>query len=244
LSLIEQLTKEVGRLGFHNLVAEVSEVGPELPVLRRAGFAVYTRQDIWRCEQLPETGDPGILQPFQTNHEWDVQLLYANNVPRLIQLVEPHPPLENGQSWVLYEDGELVAHVHLNNGEVASWMRLLIHPNANTSTESVIHSALQLAAGSADHPVFLCIRRYQSWIQSSLQQTGFEHWGSQAVLVKHLANPMQKRDSVQLSVLDPQTVPSSSPLVQGFSRSKSAEKQAMPLREQARSFSQGELVPE
>jgi hypothetical protein len=38
---------EAGQRGIHSLVAEVDEVSDELPVLRRAGFVVYTRQDVW-----------------------------------------------------------------------------------------------------------------------------------------------------------------------------------------------------
>ena len=45
--LLDQAVSEVGKYGIHSLVAEVDENGPELPILRRAGFAVYTRQDIW-----------------------------------------------------------------------------------------------------------------------------------------------------------------------------------------------------
>ena len=45
--LLDQAVAEVGQNGIHSLVAEADESGPELPILRRAGFAVYTRQDIW-----------------------------------------------------------------------------------------------------------------------------------------------------------------------------------------------------
>ncbi len=47
LSLLDQAVIEVGQHGIHSLVAEVDENSAELLILRRAGFAVYTRQDIW-----------------------------------------------------------------------------------------------------------------------------------------------------------------------------------------------------
>lgn len=217
LSLLDDLVAEVGRRGTHNLVAEVSEIGPELPILRRSGFAVYTRQDIWVCDQYNQTTDQAeLLTPRKSIDDWDIQLLYANNVPRLIQLVEPNLPLEYGQSWILREDDELAALIHLNEGRVASWLRLLIHPNANTHPEEIISAALAIKPPTAEHPVYCCVRRYQSWLQTGLEQAGFHHWGSQAVMVKHIAQPVVK-EIPQSGVLDAQTIPSSSTLVQGFS---------------------------
>ena len=40
LALLDEAVAEVGRLGIHSLVAEVDERGPELPIMRQAGFAV------------------------------------------------------------------------------------------------------------------------------------------------------------------------------------------------------------
>jgi hypothetical protein len=218
LSLLDDLVSEVGRRGTHNLVAEVSETGPELPVLRRSGFAVYTRQDIWVCDQYYHTNDQAdILTPRQTVDDWDIQLLYSNNVPRLIQLVEPNLPLEYGTSWILREEHELAALIHLHEGRVASWLRLLIHPNANTQPEEIISASLALKPPSKEHPVYCCVRRYQSWLQTGLEQAGFRHWGSQAVMVKHIAQPVVTK-AAHTGVLEAQALPGSSTLVQGFSR--------------------------
>lgn len=217
LSVLDDLVAEVGRRGTHNLVAEVSEIGPELPVLRRSGFAVYTRQDIWVCNQYHNNNDQAeILSPRQPLDDWDIQLLYANNVPRLIQLVEPNLPLEYGQSWILREDDELAALIHIHEGPVASWLRLLIHPNANTQAEEIISAALAIRPPTEEHPVYCCVRRYQSWLQTGLEQAGFTHWGGQAVMVRHIAQPVVTK-AVQAGVLDAQAIPGSSTLVQGFS---------------------------
>ncbi len=216
LNLLDQLVVEAGKRGVHSLIAEASETGDELPILRRAGFAIYARQDIWVSEDASSSEPSCQLIARESVDDWDVHVLYANVVPRLIQSVEPTPPLAGGKNWLLREDGELAAYVHVKGGPVASWMRLFIHPNARTQPEDIIQSAIHQIQPTQQQPLFFCIRRYQSWLQTPLEQAGFGHWGSQAVMVKHVARRVESPGPTLKPVLEPQTVPSSSPLVQRF----------------------------
>jgi hypothetical protein len=218
LPLLDELTAEAGKRGAHNLVAEVSETGPELPILRRAGFAVYTRQDIWICDQPVESPGPDLLSPRQSIDDWDILVLYSGIVPGLIQSVEPNPHLNQGRNWVLREDGELAAFIHIKNGPAAGWMRLLIHPNAHSKPREIIKAALFTNQPSSEHPVYCCVRRYQSWLQGPLEEAGFQLWGRQAVMVKHIAQKIEQPAPVLRTSLEAQTVPASVPLVQGFSQ--------------------------
>jgi hypothetical protein len=214
LSLLADLAREAGRRGVHNLVAEADENGSELSLLRRAGYAIYTRQDIWICDQSPESNSDNLLRSRQTVDDWDISVLYSNIVPGLIQSVEPAPPLFSGEDWVLREDGELSAFVHILSGPVASWMRLLIHPNAHTKPRIIISEALGLKSPTSEHPIYCCVRRYQSWLQAPLEEAGFRYWGSQAVLVKHMALRAEKHAPVKHPVLETQAVAGgSSPII-------------------------------
>lgn len=219
LPLLDQAVIEVGQRGIHSLVAEVSETGPELPVLRQAGFAVYTRQDIWILDGHEETNDANLamtLQPHRSVDDWDIQLLYANIVPRLVQLVEPLPPLETGKSWVLREGNELTAFVHLTAGETATWLRLFVHPNAESRAEDIVATALHLCSPKRSHPLFCSVPRYQSWLQGVLQRCGFAFWGSQAVMVKHTVHHLRRPLPELTAVLESQGIPASSPIVQRY----------------------------
>ncbi len=218
LPLLDQAMVEVGQRGIHSLVAEVSETGPELPVLRRAGFAVYTRQDIWvRHEKgMPQTSQPLSLQPRRAEDDWDIQLLYANTVPRLVQLVEPMPPLETGQSWLLREGSELTACVHVNRGDVATWLRLFIHPNAEARATEIVAAALLHCAPRPEHPLFCSVPRYQSWLQTSLERNGFVLWGSHAVMVKHTVLHARRPLPELTAVLESQGVTASSPMIRQY----------------------------
>ena len=105
LPLLDQAVIEIGRRGIHSPVAEVSETGPELPVLQRAGFAVFTRQDIFRLETpalskietavSPPHHTPVKLHPRRATDDWDVQLLYtATSCPDSYSLSNRRPPSE------------------------------------------------------------------------------------------------------------------------------------------------------
>jgi hypothetical protein len=216
LPLLEQAVVDIGRRGIHSLVAEVGETGDELTILRRAGFAVYTRQDIWVLGGSDHTGDASILSPHNSADDWDLHLLYANTVPRLVQLVEPMLPLSSDEIWVLREDGELTAVVHLHTGSVATWMRFYIHPNAEAQADEIIAAALMVVPRKTSHLIYCCVRRYQSWLQAPMERAGFVLWGSQAVMVKHTVHH-QKRPMPELTAaLDAQGIPVSAPMVQRY----------------------------
>jgi len=216
LPLLEQAVVDIGRRGIHSLVAEVNETGNELPVLRQAGFAVYTRQDVWVIHGVEESSQETILAPRQAIDDWEIQLLYANTVPRLVQLVEPLPPLESGKGWVLREDGELTAFVHMHSGSMATWVRLFIHPNAEAQADDIIAAMLQVASQKEPYLIYCCIRRYQSWLQSPMERAGFVLWGSQAVMVKHTVQHLHKPATEAKTALDAQGLPVSAPFVRRY----------------------------
>lgn len=219
LPLLDDLMKAAGEHGAHNLIAEVSETGPELPVLRKAGFAVYTRQDIWMVGETDNDAEPADLQNYRELDDWDVFVLYSNIVPRLIQSVEPNPPINSGENWVLREGNELTTLIHIKKGTAADWMRLFIHPNADTKPKHIIRTALEYGKPTDERPIYCCVRRYQSWLQGPLQESGFKYWGSQVVMVKHTTKSVKQQATVKQLGLEAQAVSGSSTLIQGFSQS-------------------------
>lgn len=205
LFLLDGAVAAMGQRGVHSVIAEVEESGPELPVLRQAGFAVYTRQDIW-CTAGPAPGSrQELLKPATAADEWDVEWLYAHTVPPLIQVVEPVRPQE-GQDWILREGEDLVAVVHLHDRRAATWMRLFVHPNAQARAEEIVSAATILARPQPDHPVYCCIRRHQGWLQSALVQSGYALCQSQAVMVRHVTKSIEKKASELGALLQTQPV--------------------------------------
>jgi hypothetical protein len=206
LALLDDVVRAVGRRGLHSLTAEVNESGPELPILRRSGFAVYTRQDIWVLQDgYPRQDSAAELQERRSIDDWDLEWLYANTIPPLIQLVEPSPP-ENGTIWLLREEGELTAFVHVNQGSAATWMQIFIHPNAYAHAEDILQAAVQVSGAGGANPIYCCVRRYQSWLQGALEKSGFILCDSQAVMVKHLSKPVTKKVGALDRILNTRSV--------------------------------------
>lgn len=190
LPLVEQLAAEAGARGGHNLIAEVDEASGEFEALRLAGFAIYARQTVWRLSgALPPAGGAGggAARPASRADAFAVATLYANLVPRLVQQVEPAP--RPGQGFVFERAGQLVAFLDVRRGPIGLWVEPYVHPEAFDLSAEILAAALpQLAGGGrAGRPIYVCVRRYQDWLQEILQAAGFECLGSQAVMVKRLA---------------------------------------------------------
>ncbi len=222
LSLLDQAVSEVGQYGIHSLVAETDETGPELVVLRRAGFAVYARQDIWLLSEVESSarnaGSTLQLRPRLAEDDWDIQLLYANTVPRLVQLVEPVPPVAAGSTWVQRDEvGDLAAFVQIHEGSIATWIRFFVHPGAESDAEEILRSALLVQTAQRSKPVYLCVRRYEGWLPTVLQRTGFQKWASQAVMVKHTVHYSQREMPRTAVNLENAGVPVSAPYSQFLS---------------------------
>lgn len=205
LPLLDEVVSAIGQRGLHSLVAEVDESGDELVVLRRAGFAIYTRQDIWILSSRPDMASTAQLHPHQAVDDWDVEWLYANTVPPLIQLVEPSPP-DHGELWLLRENGELSAVVHAACDAGPTWLQIFIHPNASAQADDIVAAAVQICERDENFPLYCCVRRYQSWLQNALERNGFQHFKSQAVMVKHMTMPVAKKAGALERLLNTQTV--------------------------------------
>ena len=222
LSLLDQAVTEVGQHGVQSLVAEVDETGPELPVLRHAGFAVYTRQDIWVSDvahdNSVEAKEPSLrLRPYLKRDDWDIQLLYANTVPRLVQLVEPVPPAMTGDAWVLRDErNELSAFVHVHEGSMATWLRFFIHPNAEADAGEIVKAAFQTEKMRGKRSVYCCVRRYEGWLPAALEMAGFRIWGSQAVLVKHTVHHTKSAAPKMAVNLENTGMPATTPYIRRY----------------------------
>ena len=188
-ALLEHLCLEAAGRSAHNLVAEVDEHSPEFEALRQFGFAIYTRQHLWRREK-PHPPVTAIVQPrLRSQASIDsisIQSLYANIVPRLIQQVEP-PPNRHGHGFVLEENNEIVAFFDVGRGPLGIWIQPYLHPSVSDHANILIADLLCRFTDRDSVPIYVCVRSHQDWLRTPLIDLEFSPWADQAVMVKRLA---------------------------------------------------------
>jgi hypothetical protein len=188
-ALIDHLTAQAGDWGALYLLAEVDEDSPFFKSLRQTGFAMYAWQRVWK---LPKLDYPGGKFTWRAAEETDwpaIQSLHGQIVPALIQPVDALPKQVTG--LVCREGAEIQAYVREESGSAGIWLQPLVSPDSTCASEQV--TGLVQAVSSGDgRPVYVCVRSYQAWLESSLEELGAEAGTRQAVMVKRLATTIKE----------------------------------------------------
>jgi hypothetical protein len=183
-SLLGAMTQAAGKRGATRLTAEVAETGAEFAVLREAGFSVYARQEIWVRQPRAVEAVKSMLRPATDQDVWAVNNLFNTVVPRLVLQTDTPPDSVHG-GWIYETKGHVLAYVTVQEGRSGYYIQALIHPEIHSQSREIIASVLAHLPRADRLPVYWPVRRYQEWLNSSLQDIGFEAWCSQAVMAKH-----------------------------------------------------------
>lgn len=190
LHLLDTMASEAGKRGAHMLTAEVDESTPLYKTMRSSNFAVYARQEIWRGS-LPLTGVLPAKLVKETNEDsFDIQVLYSNIVPRFVQPIAV--PSSDSEGYVYREDGRVRGYVAVSEGKTGVYLMPFLHPDvvfreAASILAGAIYADSRIASRAEKVPIYVCVRRYQDWLESALQELGFERCGQHAVMVRHIA---------------------------------------------------------
>jgi hypothetical protein len=204
LTLLEHLVQVSGERGAFRLLADVDEGTPAFEALRRCGFAIFSRQRIWQL-----TGQAPVLPPENANlGGWRtaksvdahaIRMLYNNIVPGLVQQVEPVTQRPKG--LVSYQQDELAAYVELKIGQHGIWLQPFVHPDAQDVPERLI-ALLNKIPNRHSRPAYICVRSYQSWLESAVEDLGAEVGPRQAVMVRSLVMPQKASRAFAMPVLE------------------------------------------
>lgn len=210
-AMVERMQVEIGERGAYHLLAEVEEENEAFESLREAGFAIYARQRIWQLTGEPH-GD-AVDTPWKGARSQDsiaVRSLYCNLVPNLVQQIEPPPA--NRPSGVIYREGdELLAYVEFKYGPVGIWAQPFVHPDLKDVTCRLVNLLANLP-NRRSRPVYLCVRSYQSWLETALEDLGAEVGPRQAVMVKRLVVPIKESRSLSVPALERNQREASAPM--------------------------------
>jgi len=189
LSLLDHLTKQAGEWGAFHLLAEVDENSSVFRSLRQAGFAMYAWQRVWKLPK-PEKLDENNSWHTAEEIDWPaVQSLHGQIIPALIQPVDALPKQASG--LVCRPEGNLQAYVAVDSGPAGVWIQPLIPPDSGCGPER-----LAGLAGRSGRPVYVCVRSYQAWLETVLEDLGAEAGPRQAVMVRRLAKLQKVEEKV------------------------------------------------
>lgn len=184
--VLSQLVVLAGQRGAQHMVADVEDDTPIFEALQKDNFAVYVRQRIWKIGDRgwKHTNDAHWRQAMSVDGI-AIRTLYNNLVPGLVQQVEPFS-MENPQGLVHYEAGELIAYIDLKVGHRGIWAQPFIHPGTDNFSEQ-LNNLMASIPNRYARPVYICVRSYQSWLETAIEDLGAEAGERQAVMVKHMA---------------------------------------------------------
>jgi hypothetical protein len=189
LSLLDHLTTQAGEWGALHLLAEVDENSPVFRLLRQAGFALYAWQRVWKLPKLEKPDEDSSWREAEET-DWPAVLsLHGQIVPALIQPVDALPKQASG--LVCRPEGNLQAYVAVNSGPVGVWIQPLVPPDSWCGPER-----LAGLSGRGSRPVYVCVRSYQAWLETVLEDLGAEAGPRQAVMVRRLAKLQKAEEKV------------------------------------------------
>ncbi len=130
LELLDYMAILAGQRNALRLLADVDEMSEAFKSMRRSGYAIFSRQRIWRLEG-PQQGKSETADWRSANNRdaGSIRALYNNVVPGLVQQVEPFDA-QRLRGLVHDGGGEVQAYVELRYGRHGIWAQPFVHPDA------------------------------------------------------------------------------------------------------------------
>jgi len=200
-ALVEHMMIQSGERGALRLLADVDESSEAFETLRQCGFAIYSRQRIWQLTGFPN-GSPH-LTPWRSaisQDEIPIRSLYNNLVPALVQQVEPLAS-QRSKGMVYYDHGDLIAFVELKYGRRGIWAQPFVHPDAQDMAQHLL-DLLNIIPNRRSRPVYICVRSYQSWLETAIEDLGAEAGPRQAVMAKQLVSQQKAARAFAIPALE------------------------------------------
>lgn len=186
LHMLDAMAEQAGRNGAHSLVGEVEVSHRLFETMRRAGYAVYSRQVIWRHEPVAAALAPADLTVTEetADDQIGIAALLGCTIPRILQTVMG--PSTDMAGLVYRKEGRIEAYVAYSAGKHGVYLMPYLHPEVLSDAPDIVAAALRQIDRCRKLPIYVCARGYQGWLENAMLDLGFLTWLEQAVMVKHL----------------------------------------------------------
>ena len=200
LHMLDAMAEQAGRNGAHTLVGEIEISHRLFETMRRAGYAVYSRQVIWQRGPLPpEFASPVVTISAETDgDEIGISALLGCTIPRIMQSVMG--PSAEMSGLVYRKERQVEAYIAFSEGKHGVYVLPFLHPEVLSEAADIVAAALMRIDRCLKLPVYLCVRGYQGWLENAMRDLGFEPWLEQAVMVKHLTAGIRQTSFARVQV--------------------------------------------
>lgn len=205
--LLSEATNSFGEMGVQRIYAQLPSGNGAEQVFGQAGFAAFTREDIYmlsteKISAREQVKTPITLRRMRKRDEWNVLRLYSAITPRNVQHAEAMRTTEgalgklndwwenvNGTSY-LFERPEagvnsLAGIVRITRGRLASWVRLHLHPDAFHFADEMVAEMIALVSKTRARPIYVGVRDYEGGVRAALESAGFVWQMERSHMVKH-----------------------------------------------------------
>lgn len=200
LHMLDAMAEQAGAIGAQNLVGEVELSHRLFETMRRAGYAVYGRQVIWRHGPIGEAfKDAGLpISPETEADQTSIAALLGSTIPRILQTVMG--PSADMQGLVYRKQGRVEAYIAFSEGKHGVYLLPFLHPEVLSEAPDIIAAALLNIERCRKLPVYISVRGYQGWLENAMLDLGFMPWLEQAVMVKHLTAGVRQTSFEQVNL--------------------------------------------
>lgn len=201
LHMLDAMAEQAGKNGAQTLVGEVELSHRLFETMRRAGYAVYSRQVIWRRGPVAaDKSGAGLKVSGETaDDQIGIAALLGSTIPRILQTVmEPSTEMSG---LVYRKDGRVEAYLAFSEGKHGVYIMPYLHPEVLSDAPGIVAAALGQIDRCRRLPIYVCVRGYQGWLENAMLDLGFDPWLEQAVMVKHLTAGVRQTsfESVRLA---------------------------------------------
>ncbi len=185
LHILDAMAREAGKHGAHALIAEVESSSSLFETMRKAGYAVYARQQIWKHGPLAR--DHATLQLVEETADDQIAIasLLYHTVPRMLQQVVAPPG--DMQGLVYRQDDRVLAYVLVSEGKQGIYLIPYLHPDVYGETAAILEAASLHTQRAHKVPIYVSVRSYQGWLNDLVAGLDFTSLAEQAIMVKTIA---------------------------------------------------------
>ena len=114
-----------------------------------------------------------------------IKTLCQSLIPALVQPVEPL--FDRKLDGLLRRtDGTITGYAEIIQGREGLWVQPFIHPETE-NVPGLLMDLLNTISKKCTTTVYICVRSYQAWIESALEELPVLASPRQALMVRHLA---------------------------------------------------------